>query len=106
MPHHAFDARTHARMFHPEHLGLIDPFIGVDLFHMPHNFFLPHPHGGMSAVTLLLDDSPGGVINRDSRGDHSTIQPVTCTGRRPAAASCTRKPPASRAAPPSACRSS
>ncbi|MGC4365220.1 pirin family protein [Hydrogenophaga sp. R2] len=75
MPHHAFDARTHARMFHPEHLGLIDPFIGVDLFHMPQNFFLPHPHGGMSAVTLLLDDSPGGVVNRDSLGDHSTIQP-------------------------------
>lgn len=75
MPHHAFDASTHARMFHPEHLGLIDPFIGVDLFHMPQNFFLPHPHGGMSAVTLLLDDSPGGVINRDSLGDHSTIRP-------------------------------
>lgn len=75
MPHHAFDARTHAHMFHPEHLGLIDPFIGVDLFHMPQNFFLPHPHGGMSAVTLLLDDSPGGVINRDSLGDHSTIAP-------------------------------
>ncbi len=75
MPHHAFDARTHARMFHPEHLGLIDPFIGVDLFHMPQNFFLPHPHGGMSAVTLLLDDSPGGVVNRDSLGDHSTIRP-------------------------------
>lgn len=75
MPHHAFDARTHARMFHPEHLGLIDPFIGVDVFHMPQNFFLPHPHGGMSAVTLLLDDSPGGVVNRDSLGDHSTIRP-------------------------------
>jgi redox-sensitive bicupin YhaK (pirin superfamily) len=42
---------------------------------MPHHFFLPHPHGGMSAVTLLLDDSPGGVINRDSHGDHSTIAP-------------------------------
>ena len=75
MPHHAFDARTHAHMFHPEHLGLIDPFIGVDLFHMPQNFFLPHPHGGMSAVTLLLDESPGGVVNRDSLGDHSTIAP-------------------------------
>lgn len=75
MPHHAFDASTHARMFHPEHLGLIDPFIGVDLFHMPQNFFLPHPHGGMSAVTLLLDDSSGGVVNRDSLGDHSTIRP-------------------------------
>jgi len=75
MPLHRFDAQTSAHMFHPEHLALIDPFIGVDAFSMPHNFFLPHPHGGMSAVTLLLDDSPGGVVNRDSLGDHSVIEP-------------------------------
>ena len=75
MPLHRFDSQTFAHMFHPEHLGLIDPFIGVDAFHMPQNFFLPHPHGGMSAVSLLLDDSPGGVINRDSQGDHSLIAP-------------------------------
>lgn len=75
MPLHRFDSQTFAHMFHPEHLGLIDPFIGVDAFNMPQNFFLPHPHGGMSAVSLLLDDSPGGVINRDSQGDHSLIAP-------------------------------
>lgn len=75
MPLHRFDSQTFAHLFHPEHLGLIDPFIGVDAFNMPHNFFLPHPHGGMSAVSLLLDDSPGGVINRDSQGDHSLIAP-------------------------------
>ena len=75
MPLHHFDSRTWAHMFHPDHLGLVDPFIGVDAFSMPHHYFLPHPHGGMSAVTLLLDHSPGGVVNRDSLGDHSVIQP-------------------------------
>ena len=75
MPLHRFDDKTWAHMFHPEHLGLVDPFIGVDAFHMPQNFFLPHPHGGMSAFTLLHDDSPGGVVNRDSLGDHSVIAP-------------------------------
>lgn len=75
MPLHRFDDKTWAHMFHPEHLGLVDPFIGVDAFHMPQNFFLPHPHGGMSAITLLHDDSPGGVVNRDSLGDHSVIAP-------------------------------
>ena len=75
MPLHHFDSRTSAHMFHPDHLGLVDPFIGVDAFSMPHHYFLPHPHGGMSAVTLLLDHSPGGVVNRDSWGDHSVIEP-------------------------------
>jgi redox-sensitive bicupin YhaK (pirin superfamily) len=75
MPLHRFDARTFAHQLPALAPGLIDPFLGVDAFDMPHHFFLPHPHGGMSAVTLMLDDSPGGVINRDSQGDHSTIAP-------------------------------
>lgn len=75
MPLHRFDADTWAHLFHPQLQSLIDPFLGVDAFHMPQNFFLPHPHGGMSAVSLLLDDSPGGVLNRDSLGDHSAIAP-------------------------------
>lgn len=75
MPLHRFDAHTWAHLFHPPLQALVDPFLGVDAFHMPQNFFLPHPHGGMSAVTLLLDDSPGGVLNRDSLGDHSLIAP-------------------------------
>ena len=39
LPLHRFDERTHAHVFHPQHLGLVDPFIGVDVFNMPHNFF-------------------------------------------------------------------
>lgn len=72
---HHFDAHTHAYMFHPDHPAWIDPFIGVDVFDMPQPFFLPHPHGGMSAITYLLPESPGGVRNRDSLGDDSTIAP-------------------------------
>ena len=75
LPLHHFDERTHAHLFHPQHPGLVDPFIGVDVFNMPHNFFLPHPHGGMSAISYLLPHSPGGVRNRDSLGDDSTIHP-------------------------------
>lgn len=75
LPLHRFDERTHAHVFHPQHLGLVDPFIGVDVFNMPHNFFLPHPHGGMSAISYLLPQSPGGVRNRDSLGDDSVIAP-------------------------------
>jgi len=75
LPLHRFDDRTHAHVFHPQHLGLVDPFIGVDVFNMPHNFFLPHPHGGMSAISYLLPSSPGGVRNRDSLGDDSVIAP-------------------------------
>ena len=80
MPLHRFDARTFAHQLPPLPPGLIDPFLGVDAFDMPHHFFLPHPHGGMSAVTLMLEDSPGGVINRDSHGDHSTIAPGCYAG--------------------------
>lgn len=75
LPPHHFDERTSAHVFHPQHLGLVDPFIGVDVFNMPHHFFLPHPHGGMSAITYLLPHSPGGVRNRDSLGDDSIIAP-------------------------------
>lgn len=59
LPLHHFDAHTHAHMFHPDHPAWIDPFIGVDVFNMPQSFFLPHPHGGMSAITYLLPESPG-----------------------------------------------
>ncbi len=75
MPHHAFDDSTFAHMLRVEPAALIDPFLGIDAFNMPQSYFLPHPHGGMSAITLLFDDSPGGVRNRDSQGDDSNIRP-------------------------------
>jgi redox-sensitive bicupin YhaK (pirin superfamily) len=75
MPWHAFDAASGAYMLHPRDLHLLDPFIGVDAFTMPQPYFPPHPHAGMSAVTLMFDDAEGGFINRDSLGDLSEIRP-------------------------------
>ena len=74
MPYHAFDAHSGAHMLRaaPEH---ISPFIGIDSYTMPQPFFGPHPHAGMSAVTLMLPEADGGFINRDSLGDQSHIRP-------------------------------
>jgi redox-sensitive bicupin YhaK (pirin superfamily) len=74
MPYHAFDAHSGAHMLRaaPE---AISPFIGIDSYTMPRPFFGPHPHAGMSAVTLMLPEAEGGFINRDSLGDKSLIRP-------------------------------
>ncbi|MGL4574076.1 MAG: pirin family protein, partial [Burkholderiaceae bacterium] len=74
MPWHAFDANSGAHMLRADPSWL-DPFIGIDSFVMPQPFFGPHPHAGMSAVTLMLPEADGGLINRDSLGDHSIIHP-------------------------------
>lgn len=59
-----------------EHLGRpLDPFLAADAFAMAEPFFPPHPHAGFSAVTYMLPESPGGFVNRDSRGDRSLIRP-------------------------------
>jgi redox-sensitive bicupin YhaK (pirin superfamily) len=73
-PYHAFDSHSGAFMLRAEPAD-ISPFIGTDLFTMPQPFFGPHPHAGMSAVTLMLPEAEGGFVNRDSLGDHSTIHP-------------------------------
>jgi redox-sensitive bicupin YhaK (pirin superfamily) len=79
MPYHGFDEHSGAFMLHPRDAHLLDPFIGIDAYTMPLPFFPPHPHAGMSAVTVMLEDSDdyehGGFINRDSLGDHSHIRP-------------------------------
>jgi redox-sensitive bicupin YhaK (pirin superfamily) len=74
MPYHGFDAHSGAHMFRAD-ASLIDPFIGIDSYTMPQPFFGPHPHAGMSAVSLMLPEADGGFINRDSLGDHSLIRP-------------------------------
>lgn len=50
-------------------------FLNIDHFHMSQPTFPPHPHAGFSAVTYMLEDSPGGFTNRDSRGDRTRIVP-------------------------------
>jgi redox-sensitive bicupin YhaK (pirin superfamily) len=74
MPYHAFDAHSGAHMLRVDY-SWIDPFIGVDSYTMPQPFFGPHPHAGMSAVSLMLPEADGGFVNRDSLGDHSIIRP-------------------------------
>jgi redox-sensitive bicupin YhaK (pirin superfamily) len=74
MPYHGFDAQSGAHMLRVEN-SWIDPFIGIDSYTMPQPFFGPHPHAGMSAVSLMLPEADGGFINRDSLGDHSMIRP-------------------------------
>jgi redox-sensitive bicupin YhaK (pirin superfamily) len=73
-PYHPFDSHSGAYMMRADPAD-ISPFIGTDSFTMPQPFFGPHPHAGMSAVTLMLPESQGGFINRDSLGDRSTIHP-------------------------------
>ncbi|MCK6521756.1 pirin family protein [Myxococcota bacterium] len=53
----------------------LDPFLSFDEFHMSMPTFPPHPHAGFSAVTVMLEDSAGAFINRDSLGDRSRIGP-------------------------------
>jgi redox-sensitive bicupin YhaK (pirin superfamily) len=74
MPWHGFDAHSGAHMLRVQ-AGWIDPFIGVDSYTLRSNPFGPHPHAGMSAVSLTLPESEAGTINRDSMGDHSLIAP-------------------------------
>ena len=80
MPHHAFDAHSGAHMLRaaPEQ---ISPFIGIDSYTMPQPFFGPHPHAGMSAVTLMLPEADGGFINRDSLGDQILADRGYCRHR-------------------------
>jgi redox-sensitive bicupin YhaK (pirin superfamily) len=74
MPYHGFDAHSGAHMLRADPADM-DPFIGIDSYTMPQPFFGPHPHAGMSAVTLMLPEADGGFINRDSLGDRSIIGP-------------------------------
>jgi redox-sensitive bicupin YhaK (pirin superfamily) len=74
MPYHGFDEHSGAHMLRAD-ASWLDPFIGIDSFTMPQPFFGPHPHAGMSAVTVMLPESEAGFINRDSLGDRSTIEP-------------------------------
>jgi quercetin 2,3-dioxygenase len=53
----------------------IEPYLVFTEFYMDRPIFGPHPHAGMSVLTYMLPDSPGGFINRDSQGDRSQIEP-------------------------------
>jgi len=55
--------------------GLMDPLVMVDHFTMSEPTFGPHPHAGISAVSVLFEDSQGLYRNRDSLGHDIDLEP-------------------------------
>lgn len=53
--------------------GAMSPFVLVDHFHMRAPTFDVHPHAGMSAVTLMFEDTEGEMASRDSIGHNATF---------------------------------
>lgn len=53
----------------------MDPLVMVDHYVMTEPTFGAHPHAGMSAVSLLFEDSEGLFHNRDSLGNDFDLQP-------------------------------
>jgi len=65
-----------ARSFtHTDFAGLMDPLIMVDHFVMTEPTFGTHPHAGLSAVTVMFEDSDGAFRNRDSLGNDIDLAP-------------------------------
>ena len=60
---------------HKQFDGLMDPLVMVDHYTMTAPTFGPHPHAGMSAVTVLFEDSEGAFNNRDSLGNDIDLAP-------------------------------
>lgn len=55
--------------------GLMDPFVMLDHYTMTDPTFGAHPHAGMSAVSILFEDSEGRFNNRDSLGNDIDLMP-------------------------------
>lgn len=53
----------------------MDPLVMVDHYTMTEPTFGAHPHAGMSAVTVLFEDSQGAFNNRDSLGNDINLMP-------------------------------
>ncbi len=65
-----------ARRLDLQKLGTsVFPVMGFDHYRMSGPTFSPHPHAGFSAVSYVLEDSPGGLRNRDSLGHDLVIEP-------------------------------
>ena len=55
--------------------GKMDPLVMVDHYRMILPTFGPHPHAGLSAVSVIFEDSIGPFHNRDSLGNDFDIMP-------------------------------
>jgi redox-sensitive bicupin YhaK (pirin superfamily) len=51
----------------------MSPFVMVDHFHMWQPTFDIHPHAGISAVTLVFEDTKGSMQSRDSIDNNATF---------------------------------
>ncbi len=60
---------------HADFGGLMDPLIMVDHFVMTQPTFGTHAHAGLSAVTVMFQDSIGAFHNRDSLGNDLDLAP-------------------------------
>lgn len=60
---------------HRDFDGLMDPLIMVDHFVSTERTFDAHAHAGLSAVTILFEDSQGVFHNRDSLGNDVDLMP-------------------------------
>jgi redox-sensitive bicupin YhaK (pirin superfamily) len=60
---------------HADFRGLMDPLIMVDHFTMTEPTFGTHAHAGLSAVTVMFEDSEGAFHNRDSLGNDLDLAP-------------------------------
>ena len=65
-----------AKNFRAQDFGpAMDPLVMVDHYEMTEPTFGTHPHAGLSAVSLILDDSKGRFHNRDSLGNDFDLLP-------------------------------
>ncbi|MBR9910418.1 MAG: pirin family protein [Gammaproteobacteria bacterium] len=55
--------------------GTMDPLVMVDHYRMSEPTFGAHPHAGLSAVSVLFEDSEGEFHNRDSLGNDFDLLP-------------------------------
>lgn len=60
---------------HAQFAGRMDPLVMVDHYTMTEPTFGPHAHAGMSAVSILFEDSEGLFHNRDSLGNDIDLEP-------------------------------
>ncbi|CAM3003513.1 MULTISPECIES: pirin family protein [Pseudomonas] len=52
----------------------MDPLLMVDHFVMTAPTFAPHLHAGISAVTVMFEDSEGNLLNRDTLGHNLALK--------------------------------
>ncbi len=65
-----------AQSFRARDIGsAMDPLVLVDHYVMTEPTFGTHPHAGLSAVSLILEDSEGRFHNRDSLGNDFDLLP-------------------------------